>query len=237
MPLGESNSDLSLRLKCYAQTYNDPKYFEVDPSAFPRQFVKKLEAGEACLQDVEISAIISAHLAWGRRAMIVRDCGRAFDEMSWRPYEYVMNGTYRDEEASLHRTVKWAEFADICRRLKRLYEQVDSLEYLTPDQMRTEIYGQKSDLKAANKKIHMMRRWMVRRDGIVDFGLWRNIDPADLIIPLDVHVHQEALEMGITRRNSTDFTTALEITGYFRELFPEDPCLGDFALFGFGISK
>lgn len=234
---GESNDGLGRRLVQYARTYNDPKYFEVDPSIFPRRFVKMLEAGEACLQDVEISALISAHLAWGRRTMIVRDCGRAFDEMSWKPYEYVMNGRWRDDDSSLHRTVRWSEFAAICERLKRLYEDVDTLEFLTPDEMRTEVFGQKSDRRAANKKIHMMRRWMVRRDGIVDFGLWRNIDPADLIIPLDVHVHDEARDMGITSRNSTDFATALEITEFFRNLFPEDPCLGDFALFGYGVSK
>lgn len=234
---GESNNELAKRLREYARTYNDSKYFETDPIAFPRHFVQMLEAGEATLADVEIAAVIAAHLAWGRRAMIVRDCTRALDEMGWRPYEYVMGGNWKSDDASLHRTVKWSEFAAICRRLKGLYEQMESLESLTPDEMRTEIFGQRSDLRAANKKIHMMRRWMVRRDGIVDFGLWRRTDPAELIIPLDVHVHQEALDMGITRRNSTDLTTALEITSYFRELFPQDPCLGDFALFGYGVSK
>lgn len=233
MPRGELND----RLRLYARKYNDPAYFETDPIAFPRHFVRMLEEGRACLQDVEISAIIAAHLAWGRRCMIVRDSTRALDEMGWKPYEYVMNGKYRDEDLSLHRTVKWSEFAAICRRLKGLYEQMDSLESLSPDEMRTEIFGQKSDLRAANKKIHMMRRWMVRRDGVVDFGLWRSIDPAELIIPLDVHVHDEAREMGITCRNSTDITTAIEITAYFRELFPQDPCLGDFALFGYGVTK
>lgn len=233
MPRGELNE----RLRLYARTYNNPVYFETDPIAFPRHFVRMFEGGCASLQDVEISAVIAAHLAWGRRSMIVRDSTRALDEMGWKPYEYVMDGKYRDEDVSLHRTVKWSEFSAICRNLKRIYEQTESLESLTPDEMRTEIFGQKSDLKAANKKIHMMRRWMVRRDGIVDFGLWRNIDPSELIIPLDVHVHDEAREMGITHRNSTDLTTALEITEYFRELFPQDPCLGDFALFGYGVSK
>lgn len=233
MPRGELNE----RLRLFAATYNNPQYFETDPIAFPRHFVRMLEADQASLQDVEIAAVIAAHLAWGRRAMIVRDSTRALDEMGWKPYEYVMSGRYRDEDTSLHRTVKWSEFSDICRRLKGLYEQMDSLEILSPDEMRTEIFGQKSDLKAANKKIHMLRRWMVRRDGIVDFGLWRNIDPAELVIPLDVHVHDEAREMGITQRNSTDITTAMEITEYFRSLFPQDPCLGDFALFGYGVTK
>lgn len=219
-----------------AEKYNDPEYFKEDPVMFPRHFVKLLEEEKACLQDVEIAGLLAAHLAWGRRAMIVRDCNRMFDEMGWKPYDYVMAGRYRNEDASLHRTIKWSEFAAICSRLKDYYTENESLEYLSPDEMRVRIFGQKSNLKAANKKIHMFRRWMVRRDGIIDFGLWRHTDPAELIIPLDVHVHTTARNMGVTSRNSADFSTALEITDYFRKLFPDDPCKGDFALFGYGVT-
>ena len=31
--------------------------------------------------------------------------------------------------------------------------------------------------------------------------------------------------------------TAQEITDAFREIWPEDPCLGDFALFGYGVTR
>lgn len=221
----------------YADKYNDIRWFEEDPSLFPRHFVKLLEEGRASLPDVEISGILAAHLAWGRRSMIVRDCGRMLDEMGWKPYDYIMYGKYRNDCNSLHRTVKWSEFADICSRIRSQYLLCDSIEMLAPDEIRTRIFGQKRDFKAANKKIHMFRRWMVRRDGKVDFGLWRHIDPAELIIPLDVHVHDTAAEMGITSRKSADFATALEITEYFRDIFPGDPCKGDFALFGYGIDK
>jgi len=219
-----------------AEKYNDLQYFQEDPSAFPRRFVKLLEEEKATLQDVEIAGLLAAHLAWGRRSMIVRDCNRMFDEMGWQPYEYVMAGEWRNEDVSMHRTVKWSEFAAICSRLRSIYDENESIEYLSPDEVRVKVFGQKSDFKAANKKIHMFRRWMVRRDGIVDFGLWRHTDPAELIIPLDVHVHTTAKSMGITSRNSADFSTALEITDFFRNIFPDDPCKGDFALFGFGVT-
>ena len=188
------------------------------------------------LQDVEIAAVIAAHLAWGRRDMIVRDCKRAFDEMGWEPYKYVMAGVYRNEDASLHRTIKWSEFAAICTRLKEFYSKNSSLEILTPDEFRVRVYGQKSDPKAANKKIHMLRRWMVRNDGIVDLGLWKNSSPADLIIPLDVHVHRSSRNLEVTQRNSADITTAMEITSFLQEVFPGDPCKGDFALFAYAAS-
>ena len=211
--------------------------FEEDPIAFPRIFAERLAKGEASLQDVEIAAVLSSHLAWGRRAMIVRDCGRMLDEMGWRPYDYVMNGEYRNEDASLHRTIKWSDFAAICSRMKAIYGQQDSIEGLTDAQIRVEIFGQKEDRKAPNKKISMMRRWMVRDDGKVDFGLWKGTDKKDLILPLDVHVYTQATELGLTRRRQKDIVTAQEITDAFRGIWPDDPCRGDFALFGYGVTR
>ena len=238
----------------WAMKYNDPLYFSEDPIVFPRHFADRLACGEASLQDVEIAAVIAAHLAWGRRSMIVRDCTRAMDEMCWQPYRYVMSGEYRNDESSLHRTVKWSEFAAICGALRRFYEcdsanarnegkeayenrTSKSLEMLDTQHIRTEIYGRKEDPKAADKKINMMRRWMVRRDGKVDLGLWTATSPDSLVIPLDVHVYDEAYSLGLTSRKQKDLRTAMEITDFFRVVFPGDPCLGDFALFGYGVSK
>ena len=45
-----------------------------------------------------------------------------------------------------------------------------------------------------------------------------------------------ALELGITKRKSVDRKTAMEITEYFEKVFPNNPFLGDFALFGYGVS-
>ena len=220
----------------WAEEYNDPKYFQEDPIIFPTRFARAYEAGQASLADVEISALLSAHLAWGRRAMIVRDCDRMFEEMAWRPYDYVMNGEYRDENASLHRTIKWSEFAGICSRLRDIYSGCSSLEGLSDMDFRCRIFGQKEDRKAPNKKISMMRRWLVRDDGKVDLGVWKESSPQNLILPLDVHVYEQASALGLTSRRQKDIVTAREITDAFREIWPEDPCKGDFALFGYGVT-
>lgn len=230
-------AELKETLVGWAHEYNDPKYFQEDPIAFPREFADRLACGKALLADVEIAAVLAAHLAWGRRAMIVRDCGRMFDEMQWKPYEYVMSGDYRNEDASLHRTVKWSEFAGICSRLRQIYNTRNSLEGLTDTEFRVRVYGQKEDRKAPNKKISMMRRWMVRDDGKVDLGLWKDSDKKELILPLDVHVYDQAAALGLTSRRQKDIVTAHEITDAFREIFPDDPCLGDFALFGYGVTN
>ena len=220
----------------WAEEYNDPKYFQEDPIIFPTRFARAYEAGQASLADVEISALLSAHLAWGRRAMIVRDCDRMFEEMAWRPYDYVMNGEYRDENASLHRTIKWSEFAGICSRLRDIYSGCSSLEGLSDMDFRCRIFGQKEDRKAPNKKISMMRRWLVRDDGKVDLGVWKESSPQNLILPLDVHVYEQASALGLTSRRQKDIVTAREITDAFRKIWPEDPCKGDFALFGYGVT-
>ena len=212
-----------------ALEYNKEEFFTGDPIVFPKHFAEK----SASIQDIEIAGIIAAHLAWGRRDMILRDCRRTFDEMGWQPYSYVMAGKYKDDDASLHRTIKWSEFAAICGRLREFYSKNETLEKLSAQEIRIQIFGQKEDKKAANKKIHMFRRWMVRNDGIVDLGIWRSISPSDLIIPLDVHVHRSAINMGITQRKGADIVTAVEITEFLKEIFPEDPCMGDFALFAY----
>lgn len=218
-------------LLAWADKYNDPAWFENDPIAFPRKF---LNSG-ARLQDIEVAAIFAAHFAWGRRAMIVRDCERFFDFLEWKPWEYVMNGDWRDDPTSIHRTIKWSETAAICSRLKDWYTDHDSLESLGTEGIRERIFGQKPDPKAPNKKINMLRRWLVRNDGKVDLGVWKHSSPSDLIIPLDVHVYTQATELGLTHRKQKDLATAMEITDAFRDLFPGDPAKGDFALFGYGI--
>lgn len=221
----------------WAEEYNDPKYFQEDPIIFPTRLARKYEAGEATLADVEIAALLAGHLAWGRRAMIVRDCDRMLDEMCWRPYDYVMNGEYRDENVSMHRTIKWHDFAAICRRLKDIYETTDSIEGMSDMEIRCRIFGQKEDRKAPNKKISMVKRWLVRDDGKVDLGVWKKSDKKDLILPLDVHVYTQATALGLTARKQKDLLTAVEITEAFKEIWPEDPCKGDFALFGYGVTN
>lgn len=226
-------SGLKEQLIDWAEKYNDPVYFDEDPIAFPRRFARD----GASLKDIEIASVFAAHFAWGRRAMIVRDCERLFDHMEWRPLDYVMSGDWRDDPVSIHRTVKWSDTAAICRRLKDFYSAQDSLETLSAKQIREVVFGQKPDAKAPDKKINMMRRWLVRDDGKVDLGLWKHTSPSELLIPLDVHVYDQAVALGLTSRRSKDLATALQITDAFREIFPSDPVKGDFALFGYGVNN
>ncbi len=89
---------------------------------------------------------------------------------------------------------------------------------------------------SAAKRLCMFLRWMVRRDSPVDTGLWRWFQPKDLIIPLDTHVLQESVKMGLLpEKAGTTLKTALTLTSELKEIWPDDPCKGDFALFGLGV--
>ncbi|MCC8186982.1 MAG: DUF2400 domain-containing protein, partial [Bacteroides sp.] len=83
---------------------------------------------------------------------------------------------------------------------------------------------------------NMFLRWVCRRGSCVDLGIWESFSPDHVLVPLDTHVHKMSLKLGITQRKSADLTTALEINEYFRNIFPNDPGRGDFALFGYAIT-
>ena len=70
----------------------------------------------------------------------------------------------------------------------------------------------------------------------MDLGLWQWADPAELLIPLDVHVMQEAAKMELIPEGAAaSRKTAELLTAALNEVFPGDPCRGDFALFGLGV--
>jgi len=88
------------------------------------------------------------------------------------------------------------------------------------------------------KRLNMYLRWMVRNDHKgVDFGIWANIAPADLICPVDLHVARVARNFGLITRKQTDWHTAMELTRALRLMDPEDPVKYDFALFGMGVNE
>ena len=86
------------------------------------------------------------------------------------------------------------------------------------------------------KRLNMFLRWMIRKDNQgVDFGIWRSIPPAALIMPIDVHVARVSRTLGILQRPQTDWQSALELTNYCRTLDARDPVKYDFALFSLGV--
>lgn len=88
---------------------------------------------------------------------------------------------------------------------------------------------------SACKRLCLLLRWLIRKDSIVDLGIWNLLPQSELLIPLDTHVFRMAKELNLTNRKQADMKTAVEISNKLKEVFPDDPTLGDFALFGYGI--
>lgn len=83
---------------------------------------------------------------------------------------------------------------------------------------------------SACKRLNMFLRWMVReRDGI-DLGLWKNVLPSSLIMPVDTHIAQIATSLELTKRSTADWRMAEEITGALRKFDNNDPVRYDFSL-------
>ena len=92
------------------------------------------------------------------------------------------------------------------------------------------------ELGSACKRMNLFLRWMVRNDEL-DFGLWNEILPSKLIIPVDTHVARICRALNLTKRKSTSWAMAEEITGNLRKFDSDDPVKYDFAICHIGMRK
>ena len=89
---------------------------------------------------------------------------------------------------------------------------------------------------SASKRLNLFLRWMVRDDD-VDLGLWKSIDKAQLIMPIDIHIFRVSKMLGFCRRKNISLKTAVEVTERFAQIEPDDPVKYDFALCRIGMSQ
>jgi uncharacterized protein (TIGR02757 family) len=101
----------------------------------------------------------------------------------------------------------------------------------TPQRLRKHLA--RPEAGSACKRLNMYLRWMVR-PGPVDFGHWSCLEPADLMVPVDVHVGRQARQLGLLTRKSNDWKAVRRLTAVCRHLCPSDPARYDFAFFGVG---
>lgn len=239
-------------LDSMAVYFNTPAFIETDPVQFPRRYKLK--------QDIEISAFLTATIAWGKRNLILKSAEKMHEKMGASPYDYIMGKGYeRLGESNIHRTFFESDMAYLCRGLHAVYLQYDSCEWLfssfpkTDDRLwkgisafrelifrANENYADRSLKHISNpavsacKRLHLALRWLVRNDGIVDIGLWRQLLPSELFMPLDVHVAAVARKLGLLTRKQNDRKAVEELTANLRCFNPVDPVIYDFALFGVG---
>ena len=87
---------------------------------------------------------------------------------------------------------------------------------------------------SACKRLNLFLRWMIRDDD-VDTGLWKSVDKAKLIVPVDVHMGRLCRILEFHSHKTVSLSTALRITDSFSQIEPADPVKYDFALTRIGI--
>ena len=243
---------LNDNLKRWAEQYETAEFIQSDPVQIPHRYDSRV--------NIEISAFVTAWIAWGSRKQIIQKADFIDREIfKGAPYHYIVGtdtqGTapewkqYKGSKENFYRTFTYADFHDLCARLFDVYSKFENMEKALqaqpggrPLEQLQRLFGDVKgvpdmETKSGCKRLCMFLRWMCRHGSPVDFGLWTICDPRNLIIPLDTHVHKQALRLGLVKRRMPDLQTAIEITDRFAEIFPDDPTKGDFALFGYGVNN
>ncbi|OYU85264.1 MAG: TIGR02757 family protein [Flavobacterium sp. BFFFF2] len=234
--------------------YNNSAFIESDPIQIPHAFSTK--------EDQEIAGFLAATLAWGNRKMIIKNAKQLLERMDNAPHSYVMGAAENDLlqlHTFVHRTFNGIDAKTFVFGLRHCYTVHGGMEaiftkYAAADNLQTainqfrtcffEINHEKRTQKhisdplsgSAAKRINMFLRWMVRNDNRgVDLGLWKNISPAALSCPLDVHSGRVARKLDLLLRSQNDARAVKELDLNLRLLDPSDPVKYDFALFGLGV--
>ena len=217
--------------------YHRADFIQSDPVQFPHRYTLK--------QDIEVSGLLTAIMSFGNRKQILKKADELHGLMGDSPYQYVLSCQWEKDfppgaTNSFYRMLSYADFYGYFRRLYIAYTQFESLEealMLYPGIPMEKLCAfLEVSAKSPQKKLNMFLRWMIRRDSEVDLGIWESFDRRDLIVPLDTHVCRVAHYFKLTDTETFSLKNARQITVALAKVFPDDPCLGDFALFGLGVN-
>lgn len=248
----ELKTFLDEKVDCYNQT----SFIENDPICIPHRFSKK--------QDIEIAGFFAAIFAWGIRKTIINKSTDLLNRMGNSPYEFILHHSSQDLKGLLgfkHRTFNDIDLFFLVDVFKKHYQQHATLETAflpnkkEPSQQerleyfynyifshdhlrRSEKHISTPAKNSACKRINMYLRWMVRQDTVgVDFGIWKQMKPTDLMIPLDVHVCRVAKQLGLMDNQKSNWKETVMLTDKLRQFDATDPVKYDFALFGMGVAS
>lgn len=232
--------------------------FEESPSNFffhspdPLLFAHRYES----FHDREAAAFIAATFAYGNVMSVCRFVDGLLGLLGASPAQVLMQGPGAVQKLKAYnpyyRLHKSTQILAVLEALARVYCEHGSLQHLF-----TTSYYNNSTMKdrigcfvgtlrgysdvplkflipspddgSPCKRLNLFLRWVVRKNG-VDLGLWRDISPADLIMPADTHIGRVAYKLGWIKTPSLSWNKAERITAVLRKFDPEDPTRYDFAL-------
>lgn len=250
-----NNNELKKLLDESYQKYNTLDFIETDPIQIPHSFSGK--------ENIEISAFLAATIAWGKRNMIIKNAKKMMEVLDNNPFDFITNATKKDFyniEPFVHRTFQHIDFLFFLKSIQNIYKNKGGLEevfwngykknhsvkdaianfrkefFSIPHPARTEKHIANVHKNSAAKRINLFLMWLIRRDNVgVHFGLWDKFNPANLMLPLDVHTANMSRALELLTRTQNDWKAVVELTENLRKFDPNDPTKYDFAIFGLDI--
>lgn len=251
---GNGSDPLRRALDALVEQNETSDFIGDDPIQFARRYSLPQDAEVAAL-------LASTLAWGNRRAILASCERLLGGLMENRPYDYVMQGDWEAAAPALagqniHRTFFGRDLVYLCRGLRAHYRRHSSLEALfaqgdtvwqgiaafraamaaandgaTSKHLSNPSTGSRGGNGSACKRLQMMLRWLCRQNSAVDLGLWSSIDPARLMMPLDLHVARNARRLGLLARRQNDRRAVEELTASLARFAPHDPVRYDFALF------
>ena len=246
------NKELKDLLEHKFNLYNSTNFIIEDPISIPHAYNQK--------EDIEIISFLISVISWGNRKSIIKSGNKLTEILGSSPIDFIIRFKERDLKKIdfVHRTFNKFDLIYFLKSLKNIYKNHDGLEnvfsknlndefmynnisnfrkifFSLNHEKRTEKHISNPKKNSACKRINMFLRWMVRNDGVVDFGIWKKIKPSMLSCPLDVHTANIGRKLNLISRKQNDLKTVLELDEKLRLFDKNDPVKYDYALFGMGV--
>ncbi|NLK46242.1 MAG: TIGR02757 family protein [Treponema sp.] len=249
------NQTLIEKLKMLAEKYETKAFIKEDPSRFLWWYNDK--------ENAEIASFIAAMLSFGNRKQFIpkiefilniADCSGGINN-------WIKSGNFqkdflpknKTESQKFYRFYSYKDLLNLFLALQQIICKCGSFEQLVYNEYKkspqkniidilSEIFADCAIVpkgkSSAKKRLCMFARWMVRSNSCVDRGFWSWVPMKDLIIPLDVHVLEESIKFGLLPPESKPTRKTAELlTEQLKQIWPEDPVKGDYALFGPGVNN
>lgn len=238
-------------LTSYADQYETYSFINGDPSWFMHQV-----SGP---ENQEAMAFIASSLSYGSRKQFMQKIQMILDWSRGDVDNWVRSGEFEkhikeNDKLCFYRLYTYGTMNKFLRAYRNLLTEYSTLgdyvrrnasDGLSAVEAICSYFSKQGisvvipkDTQSACKRVCMFLRWMVRDNSPVDLGLWADfIDRRTLIIPMDTHVLQQSVHIGLLRSKTATMSTARRLSESLAEIFPGDPLKGDFALFGYGVNN
>lgn len=218
-------------------------------------------------EDQEIAALMGSVVAYGRVSLVMDAGRRILEPLGPSPSASLDAMSLDDLEAIYHdyvyRMTRGQDVIDLLMGIKRMrarsgslaqgYAQAPGAAHIEKvsawvKQLRQDRASEQLErgLKylipdpadgGASKRLHLFFRWVSRGPDAIDLGIWPQLKPSALLMPLDTHTARICAYLGLTSRKSVDSKMVQEVTAGLKQLDAQDPLKYDFAICHLGISK